>query len=139
MATSKVDGIFEVLKLGAISWLLYVALRSANFEAGLWKPAVHLLGAGFLIVVYSVSRKLARTYEEVWKSYLLVFYLAGALSLLSWANYGTHVEDADPLFGGGETVVDFVPAEQQRSEHALNLLVLLLVPGFYGVYRERKI
>ena len=138
MATTKYEWGIEVLKLGAISWLLWIALRDAAFEDTLWSSAVTLLRVGFVVAIYSLSRSLARIHDEAWKNYLLIFYLASTFTLFSWAYYGMHTENADPLFGGGETLVDFVPSKLEKADHALNVFCLLLVPGLYGVYRERK-
>ena len=54
---------------------------------------------------------------------------------LRWAGYGTHTEDADPLFGGGYTVVDFTPTNKQRSDHAGTTLI---PAALFGVYRGQN-
>ena len=61
---------------------------------------------------------------------------------MSWTNYGTHAEDADPLYGGGETVVDFEPTEDQRNRHGMFIFTVLAVTSVVGTYhglKKRKI
>ena len=49
-------------------------------------------------------------------------------------NLGTHQEDADPVFGGGETVVDYVPTKEQQSRHGLFVFLCLIIPAVYGIH-----
>jgi hypothetical protein len=37
--------------------------------------------------------------KPLWQWLLLVFYGTTVLTLVVWAGYGTHIEDADPLLG----------------------------------------
>jgi hypothetical protein len=65
---------------------------------------------------------------------------AGALlASFSAFNLGTHQENEDdPVFGDGETVVDYVPTKQQRSNRALVVFLCLVIPATYGVHGGLK-
>jgi hypothetical protein len=68
----------------------------------------------------------------------LTFYGVTVIALMVWAGYGTHTEDADPLFGGGETVVDFVPPAVERDLIGSRIFVDLLLPALLGAYFARR-
>jgi hypothetical protein len=40
----------------------------------------------------------------------------------------------DPVFGDGETVVDYVPTKEQRSNHGLVVFLCLVIPATYGIH-----
>lgn len=138
MARNEIDIGIEIVKVSALAWFLYYAFNGASLPAALWKPVTALLKAGLVVLVYLAGHHFATTYEEGWKNYLLVLYGVGILTIISWAGLGTHVEDADPLFGGGETVIDFIPKPGERGDHAINIFLTLLVPTIYGVYKKRN-
>jgi hypothetical protein len=48
------------------------------------------------------------------KHYLIGIGVCGFIALGSAYYLGTHREDADPVFGGGEVVVDYEPTNDQR-------------------------
>ena len=135
---SKFDIGAEVVKVGALVWFLFVAFSDAALPDAIWTPVSALLKAGIVVVAYMAGRHFAKTYQEGWRNYLLAFYAAGVLALVIWARFGTHVEDADPIYGGGETVVDFAPTVAQRSNRAFTIFVTLLIPALWGMYKERK-
>ena len=54
--------------------------------------------------------------------------------VISCAALGTHIEDADPLFWGGETFVDFVPTQFERDQVGAGLFFDLLLPALLGAY-----
>lgn len=138
MATDKIETAIEVIKVGVLVAFLYVAFREASFPAAAWKPLATLLKGGLVVGAYFAGQHFATTYKEGWKNYLVVFYGIGILTLISWAGLGQHVEDADPVFGGGEVVQDFVPTAVERANHAINIFVVLLVPALIGMYRKRN-
>jgi hypothetical protein len=137
MATNKVDVGVEIIKLCALGWFLYYAFDDASISA-LWKSVSVLLKVGFVVMAYLAGRHFATTYEEGWKNYLLVVYSVGILTVMAWVGVGTHTEDADLLFGGGEIVTDFIPKPGERDDHALSIFLTLLIPSIYGMYKERN-
>lgn len=48
---------------------------------------------------------------------------------------GTHTEESDPVFGGGQTVVDFKPSTKEQVSYAITVLVFLGVPVISGAAR----
>lgn len=138
MSTSRTDIFIEIVKVLILSWFLYYAFNDATFPKVLWKPTGALLKGGLIAVAYLAGRRCASIYKESWKSYLVVFYCVGILTLLSWAGLGTHTEGVDPYFGGGETIVDFIPGHGEKDDHALTIFLSLLIPAIYGVYRANK-
>lgn len=135
---SKTEIAFELLKIFLLSWLLWVAFNDARIPDVFWKPLANLAQGGLVVFAYIMGRHFAVTYKEWWKNYLLVFYGVGILVIMLWAGYGTHVEDADPLFGGGERVIDFIPKPFERDEYAVTIFLTLLIPALYGVYKVRN-
>ena len=50
-----------------------------------------------------------------------------------WSSYGTHIENSDPLYGGGEIVSDFEPSQQEKNEYGLIIFFSLLIRALFGV------
>lgn len=138
MASSKISIGVEAVKVAALAWLLYEAFNNATLPTAFWNPLLALLQAGLMALAYLAGFRFATIYEEGWRNYLLVLYAVGILSLISWSNLGIHVENADPLFGGGETVTDFIPKPEEGSNHAIKVFLILLIPAIYGVYKKRN-
>jgi hypothetical protein len=138
MPKIKIKIIIEIIKVSLLVFFLYIAFKDANFPDAFWKPVQGLLKVGLILLAYFLGRHFATTYEEGWENYLLVLYSIGVLTLIAWAGLGSHVENADPLFGGGEEVIDFIPKPGERSDHAINIFITFLIPAIYGVYKKRK-
>src|SRR3990172_4560612 len=97
------------------------------------------LGKGILVTAaYLFGKHFSSLYKQQWRNYLTVLGLIGGLAVVVWANYGTHLEDADPLSGGGTTVVDFEPTDKERNEHALKIFMALAIPALVGVYKGKE-
>ena len=76
------------------------------------------------------------------KAYIWALGVSAVLAGISWENHGTHTEDGDPLYGGGETVVDFEPTKDQRNRHGMFIFTVLAVTSTVGTYQglaRRKI
>jgi|Deesub1362B_J571_1020462.scaffolds.fasta_scaffold02189_1 Na+-driven multidrug efflux pump len=91
--------------------------------------------AVIVIVAFHFGRYMSKIHKEKWKSYATVLGITIFLSLVMWGSYGTHVEEADPLFGGGEIVVDFEPTVKERNEYGLIIFFVLTIPALFGVYK----
>ena len=76
--------------------------------------------------------------KPLWECLLWTFYGASVIALMVWAGYGTYTEDADPLFGGGTTVVDFVPTAIERDLVGSRVFIDLLLPALVGTYLARR-
>ncbi|MDA2914996.1 hypothetical protein MYX77_13775, partial [Acidobacteriia bacterium AH_259_A11_L15] len=97
---------------------------------------LEFLGKGILVIgAFYFGRHFSNLYEPRWKNYLAVVGIVGIVSLAIWASYGTHMEDSDPIFGGGEEVVDFEPTDKQRNEYGARIFFSLIIPALFGVYR----
>jgi hypothetical protein len=94
------------------------------------------LGKGLIIVgAFHFGRFFSAYYKHKWRNYLLIAGMVGLLSLFAWSSYGTHIEDDDPIFGGGNTIDDFEPSDEERNTHALTVFLSLLLPACCGVYK----
>jgi hypothetical protein len=91
--------------------------------------------ATFLVVwlPYFFGWHLGKVYPHKWRNYLTVAGLVAVVCLVLWTSYGTHIENSDPIYGGGDEVQDFVPTETQRNEYGLKLLLALEIAALWGV------
>jgi hypothetical protein len=101
---------------GAVSWLVKSLIVTASFYWG---------------------RHLSSSYRRKWLICLSLLFFCGLFSLFLQSSLGTHIEDADPIYGGGERIVDFEPTEKQRTEYGLTAFLVLSVSSFYGVFKKK--
>jgi hypothetical protein len=138
MNTDKVEIVVEGIKVIALSALLVFICFDAAYPDVLWRPASFLFKGAIIGFAYFAGRHFADTHKEGWKNYLILFYAVGIITVVAWAGLGTHTEGGDPLFGGGETVVDFVPTNVERANYAVTIFLSLFIPAFYGMYKKRN-
>lgn len=106
--------------------------------SSVFSDVLKMLGNGFLVVIsYSFGKYISQSYKPKWKSYTLVIVAVGFLSLAMVSSFGTHIEDADPLRGGGDVVTDFESTDDERKEYGLALFLQLAIPAVIGVYRGK--
>ncbi len=87
-----------------------------------------------IYLVFTFARHLAsNSTGPKWKAFGWAISVSFGLAFLGWANYGTRIENSDNLYGGGETVTDFVPTDQERNHHGLFTFTILVVPTLLGV------
>jgi len=97
------------------------------------------LGKAVIVIgAFWVGRYVGTKYKPKWVNYFTVLGAIAFISLISWSTYGTHKEDADPIRGGGETVVDFEPTDKERNEHGLTIFFVLSIPALYGVRKKQQ-
>ena len=133
----KIETIIEVAKVGLGIFVLYFVFDDLDLIAFLKSVFLewHWGRLGLIGIAYAISVTFFRDYKgSLGECCLLVFYVACVLSVVSWATLGTHTEDADPLFGGGETVLDFVPTHYERDQVGAGLFFDLLLPALLGAY-----
>lgn len=58
--------------------------------------------------------------------------------LVFWSSYGTHIENSDPIDGGGEEVQDFEPTATQRNEYGLEVLLTFEIAALFGVAKRNQ-
>lgn len=94
--------------------------------------------AGFLLVYlpYSFGFFMRDTSKPIWRSYLNTMGIVAFVAFVMWGAYGTHVENADPIYGGGDIVQDFQPTDQQRNEYGLSTLLTFEIAALLGVARR---
>jgi hypothetical protein len=106
---------------------------------------VRYTGAFFgVFATYQVAR-IVPTIEKAGEArprpiwiYLQCVAACGVLAFILGSTLGTHVEDADPYRGGGETVTDFEPTDLERLTYALKAYVCLLIPALFGTQAGLK-
>jgi len=97
------------------------------------------LGKTLIVVgAFYFGRYMGNQYKPKWINYLAVLGIIAFFSLILWSSYGTHTEDADPLFGGGETMIDFEPTKKERNEYGLTMFFVLSIPALYGIYKKQQ-
>jgi hypothetical protein len=91
--------------------------------------------AGFLLVYlpYRFGFYMRGAYKPKWKSYLVVAGSVAFFVFILWSTYGTHIENADPIYGGGDEVQDFQPTDQQRNEYGLSTLLTFEIAALLGL------
>lgn len=100
----------------------------------------NLIKLGLLCLIWHLAReagKDSRGRSPLWQEYGKVVGACVVLAGLSWANYGTHVEDADPIRGGGQVVSDFEPTKDEQNAHGLTLFFTLTPVAVHGFRRGR--
>jgi len=70
------------------------------------------------------------------KAYFWSLIGAAILGWMAHGNLGTHREDDDPLFGGGQVVEDFDPTPEQRSYAGWRVFFISLIAFSIGVSRS---
>ena len=109
-----------------------------DWESVIVGVAARLISAVVIVAAYYCGRYFSEFHTAKWKNYSLVLGAVAVLSLLAWSSYGTHIDDADPIFGGGTEVVDFEPTDRERNEHGMKVLLTLAIPALYGLYQGRR-
>lgn len=99
---------------------------------GYFGKALIVLGAFYF------GRHMSKTYSNKLQNYAVVLGVVAILSLVLWSSYGTHTEDGDPVYGGGETVTDFEPTDKERNEYGWQTFFVLTIPALLGVYKGQK-
>ena len=102
-----------------------------------WRYLLSFVGV-WLTYIFSKSFVAVSPAPETWggelKHYLICVAACGFIAYGSAVTLGTHKEDSDPVFGGGETVVDYEPTQDQRTKHGLVAFLCLCIPALYGTH-----
>lgn len=82
-------------------------------------------------------------YADSWKGKLRAYACCiGIVLFISYSmsrSLGTHVEGADPRWGGGEVVQDYEVSEKEKKQDFLNRIVFLLPVTLFGIYKAYKL
>ena len=90
-------------------------------------------------LVFAVARHSAVDSKcPKYKAYLYALGASAFFAWMSWKHYGTHVEDADPVWGGGTEVIDFEPSDAERNRQGLFMFTVLSALSVTGVFLGLK-
>ncbi len=107
----------------------------------LWHTGVSV---GLIFISYFAGKYFVRDYLNP-KSWFSLIYIVLCIIALSWLiaagisrNLGTHVEDDDPLRGGGQRVIDRYVSRRERQTLLAENFILLLLPALSALYKVRE-
>jgi hypothetical protein len=109
-----------------------------GYEAGLLQAVRYFVAFVWMRIVFSFTRHSANEGARKWKVLGIVFAASLFLAFLSWSNLGTHVENADPVTGGGDTVTDYEPTDAERNQSATLIFLLTFVPAIVALAQKEK-
>jgi hypothetical protein len=116
-----------------------------NYQDVFLKVFGLFLKVWIIFAIYKVSNNLTEKSDKpAWKIYLTVLFVSLFASWLSSTYLGSYVEteNADPLFGGGDRIQQYIPTIKEKYEHAIFIFTVMFITSFKGVYdalRKRKI
>ncbi|MCK9582878.1 MAG: hypothetical protein M0Q46_04605 [Endomicrobiales bacterium] len=115
-----------------------------NYEDVFLKVFGLFLRVCVVYAIYKVSSDLTENSKKpAWRIYLNILLVSLFASWLCSSNLGSYIdtENADPLFGGGDGIQEYVPTIKEKYEHALFIFTVMFITSFKGVYdalRKRK-
>jgi len=103
------------------------------------RALVLLIQLGFVLLPYKLSKMYAeKSGYSIWKVYLQTVLAIVVITVFMTMGLGKHLEDNDPVFGGGIEITDYkVPLEQQVKS-GIFLFTVLITPTLFGVYYGSK-
>lgn len=101
-----------------------------------FEDALFLLFRAFIVfAIASGARRLATESKGPRiKAYAWALAVSVGLAAVAWGTYGSHTENADPIFGGGEVVADFEPSAVQSLRYATFVFVVVGVASLAGTH-----
>jgi hypothetical protein len=100
-----------------------------GFTDGIYAALKYFLAAAWIMAMYRLGKELHQSNGSRLKTFLIILSVSSVLGLLRWSNLGTHVEDADPVTGGGDVVADYEPSAAQRNRAATLIFLLSFLPA----------
>ena len=134
---SRTRTVIEFVKVGLGLFLLFFVFNDLDFVDFFGSVALNWHWGRIVLIglAYAITVRFFEGYKgSLLECWLLVFYGACILSVVSWATLGTRVENADPLFGGGDSIVDFVPSHYERDQVGGGLFLDIFTPCLLGAY-----
>jgi hypothetical protein len=100
------------------------------------KDAFYFLFRALVVyLIYKVSRDVSsESKAKSYRLYLSAIIIAGILSWYSGYSYGTHIEDADPIYGGGNQITDIQISDKHKLNHGILIFVVVVTPALIGVW-----
>lgn len=97
------------------------------------------LGKALIVIgAYCFGHAYSAYVQRKWVACILLVMIIGLFSFYLGETLGTHIEDADPMYGGGDRVTDYEPSERTRSEYRWTMFIVLTAPAIIGVLRRKK-
>ena len=129
---TRFDFATEVFKVAVLGTALYFMLKGADWSAVLSSTFGRLLQAGLIVLAYHFGKEFSNLDSPRWRNFLTVFYAAGVIAALAFAGYGTVEHE------GGYVERVFEVTDADRATTVAKIFFMLLIPGWYGVYKEKK-
>jgi len=104
-----------------------------GFTDGIYAALKYFLAAAWIAAMYRLGKELHQSYGSRLKTFFIILTMSSVLGLLRWSNLGTHVEDADPVTGGGDVVTDYEPSAVQRNRAATLIFLLSFLPASFSL------
>lgn len=112
-------------------------IKPSGFGAGFWQALSYFAAFGWMWIVFRFARHSVDEHASKLKVFGVVLATSAAFAFFSWSSLGTHVEDADPVMGGGDVVTDY-KANAERNKDATIMFLLTFVPGVAALAKEDK-
>jgi hypothetical protein len=109
-----------------------------GFAAGLHQAVRYFLAAGWIWIAFRFSLLLRQEYHSKTKAFVATLGASLLLAFIGWSVMGTHVEDADPVMGGGEVVVDYEPTHARRTETGTLIFFITFVPASVALLKRES-
>ncbi|MCC7431958.1 hypothetical protein IT412_00370 [Candidatus Peregrinibacteria bacterium] len=105
-----------------------------NFEK-IFADVFQALGTSTVVIgAYYFGKILPEQYSKpYWLNYLRIIGVTLFISFIMGSSYGSHYEDADPLYDGGEEVQDFETSNEDKFNYGLAIFLILTLPSLMGV------
>lgn len=100
-----------------------------GYAEGFYQALGYFLAVGWIWIAFRGGREAYEHYRSRFKAILLILTVSLGLAFLSRTNFGTHVEDADPIVGGGDVVTDYEPTAAQRNKAAMLVFLISFLPA----------
>lgn len=132
--------IFAEFELKIVIQLVNLFELSMDEYLEVIKQAFYFLFRAYLVyIIYLLAKSsvLESTVKPL-RLYIITILTALFLSWLSSAWLGTHVENADPMFGGGDRITDFNVSDSKRIKYGLGVFIIVVTPAIVGVWNGLK-
>jgi hypothetical protein len=109
-----------------------------GYSDGFHQALGYFLAAGWIWIAFLGGREAYRHYHSRFKAFLLILTISLGLGFLGRSNLGSHVDDADPVMGGGDVVTDYEPTDAQRHKAATLIFLLSFLPASVSLLERNE-
>ena len=125
-----------VIVMGPFIFENYTSILDGIYDA---VPRLFQIGVAYFVFV--LGKSISHQCKSQRNCYLTALGIGALLGFASYSDYGTHIENADPLYGsGGQTVQDIEPTDDERIQHGVVIFVIsstLLAIGAKHGFRQK--